>query len=290
MHNALTIDVEDYFMVSAFADVIRFEDWHIYESRIENNTYKVLDLLDEHKVKATFFVLGWVAEHYPGLVRDIHGRGHEVACHGYNHRLVYNLSPAEFREDVKMARNLIEDVTGEPILGYRAASYSITRDSLWAFDVLIEEGFAYDSSIFPVHHDRYGIPDADRFCHEISRPSGTIKEFPMSTLRFRILNFESRIPIAGGGYLRLLPLKFIEWGIRRLNEKEKQPAVLYIHPWEFDPEQPRLKGSLLSVFRHYVNLDTTALKIRSIFNSFHFAPVREIFGITTRDKMQIHAG
>jgi len=284
MHNALTIDVEDYFMVSAFADIVSFEDWHRYESRIENNTYKVLDLLDEYGVKATFFVLGWVAEHYPEIVGDIHGRGHEIACHGYNHRLVYKLSPAEFREDIGKSRTLIEDITGEPVLGYRAASYSIIKDSLWALDILIEEGFVYDSSIFPVHHDRYGIPNADRFCHEIRRPSGTIREFPMSTLKFRIQNSEFRIPIAGGGYLRLLPARFIEWGIRRLNEKEKQPAVLYLHPWEFDNGQPRLKGSRLSVFRHYVNLDTTESKLRRILESFSFAPVREVFGVTTGDK------
>ncbi len=265
-------------MVSAFADVIRFEDWHGYESRIENNTYKILDLLDEYGVKATFFVLGWVAEHHGELVGDIHKRGHEVACHGYNHRLVYNLSPAGFREDIRISRALIEDITGEHVLGYRAASYSITRDSLWALDILIEEGFVYDSSIFPVHHDRYGIPDADRFCHEISRPSGTIKEFPLSTLKFRILNSEFRIPIAGGGYLRLLPARFTEWGIRRLNEKEKQPAVIYIHPWEFDPGQPGLKGSRLSVFRHYVNLDTTISKMKSILKSFKLAPAKEVFG------------
>ena len=278
MYNALTIDVEDYFMVSAFADVIRFEDWHTYESRIENNTYKILELLDEYGVKATFFVLGWVAEHYPELVADIHKRGHEVACHGYNHRLVYNLSPAGFREDIRKSRSLIEDVTGQPVLGYRAASYSITKDSLWAFDILIEEGFVYDSSIFPVHHDRYGIPDADRFCHEISNPSGTIKEFPLSTLTFRIPNSEFRFPIAGGGYLRLLPARFTEWAIRRLNEKEKQPAVIYIHPWEFDPGQPRLKGSRLSMFRHYVNLNTTISKVKSILRSFRLAPAKEVLG------------
>ena len=161
--NALTIDVEDYFMVSAFADKVKFEDWHTFESRVEANTYRILDLLDEYGVKATFFVLGWVAEHYPKLIKEIQRRGHELASHGYNHRLVYELSHDDFREDTKEGKKIIEDIAGEPVIGYRATSYSITKKSLWAIDILIEEGFKYDSSIFPIIHDRYGIMDFSRF-------------------------------------------------------------------------------------------------------------------------------
>ncbi len=271
--NALTIDVEDYYMVSAFADVIKFEDWHRYESRVEKNTYRILDLLNNYNVKATFFVLGWVAERYPELVRKIHSAGHEVACHGYNHRLIYHLTPDEFRKDVHMAKNILEDIIGNPVTGYRAASYSIVKKTLWAFDILIEEGFLYDSSIFPVHHDCYGVPDANRFPHEISRPSGVIKEFPLSTLKFRISNFEFRIPVAGGGYLRLYPLQITRAAIKRINEKEKKIAILYIHPWEIDEHQPRLNGKYRSKIRHYINLNSTMPKLRYFLKEFNFKPL-----------------
>jgi polysaccharide deacetylase family protein (PEP-CTERM system associated) len=267
--NALTIDVEDYYMVSAFEDVIKFEDWHRYESRVERNTHKILDLLDEYQVKATFFVLGWIAEHYPNLVRDIHASGHEIACHGYNHRLIYHLTPDEFREDVRMAKSILEDTIGTQVIGYRAASYSIVKKTLWAIDILIEEGFLYDSSIFPVRHDRYGLPGAGRFPYAIKRNNGTIMEFPPSTYRI----FNQNIPIAGGGYLRLYPLQITKALIKRINEREKKIAILYIHPWEIDVEQPRLNGRHISRIRHYINLNSTLPKLRYFLTKFRFGPL-----------------
>jgi len=247
MYNALSIDVEDYYMVSGFADIVKFEAWHRYESRVERNTLNILDILDEYGVKATFFVLGWVAEYYPKLIREIHDRGHEVASHGYKHQLVYDLSLKEFQEDTRRSKALIEDAIGVEIVGYRAASYSILKRSLWALDILIEEGFAYDSSIFPIHHDRYGYPEFNRFAVIVERNNaGKILEVPLSTVQLLGRN----VPIAGGGYLRLFPIQFIEWGIRRLNELEKQPVVIYLHPWEIDPGQPRLKNGIISTFRH----------------------------------------
>lgn len=274
MLNALTIDVEDYFMVSAFADVVKFEDWPKYESRVEKNTLRILDLLDEHNVKATFFVLGWVAEHYPKLVLEIHNRGHEIACHGYNHRLASDLSLQEFREDTKKSKALIEDAIGTRVFGYRATSYSIMKRSLWALDILIEEGFIYDSSIFPVYHDRYGYPQFNRFPVVIHREGGgEILEIPPSTIRFLGRN----VPIAGGGYLRLFPVRFVEWGIRSINEKELQPAIIYLHPWEVDPKQPRLNGSRRSNFRHYINIDKTHFKLKRLLETFHFKPMKDVF-------------
>jgi polysaccharide deacetylase family protein (PEP-CTERM system associated) len=266
MLNALTIDVEDYYMVSAFADEIRFSDWHKYESRVERNTHRVLGLLDIYKVKGTFFVLGWIAERFPHLVKLIHAQGHEIASHGYNHRLVYNLSPEEFREDLRRSRDILAGITGEPILGYRAPSYSIVQRSIWALDVLIEEGFVYDSSVFPVYHDRYGMPGARRHPHVINRPGGSIIEFPPATLKVG----KSVFPVAGGGYLRLLPMALTRHAIRRLNEGENQIAVIYLHPWEIDPDQPRIQGSLLSRFRHYVNIDSTYIKIEALLTDFQF--------------------
>lgn len=275
IYNALTIDVEDYYMVSAFADVIKFEDWHNYESRVEKNTYKILDLLDKYGVKATFFVLGWVAENHPKLIRDIHTAGHEIASHGYNHRLIYNLTPHEFKEDVRITKSILENIIGFPVIGYRAASYSIVKKTFWALDILIEEGFLYDSSIFPIHHDLYGIPDAERYPHKIDRPSGVIVEFPLSTLKLRISHFEFRIPIAGGGYLRLLPLHFIRTAIKRINEKEKKPIILYFHPWEVDIYQPKINGRFLSRLRHYINLKSTVPKLNILLSEFRFKPLSE---------------
>ena len=274
MYNALTIDVEDYFMVTAFSDVVKFDDWSNYESRVENNTLQILDILDEYKVSATFFTLGWVAEHYPKLVHEIHRRGHEVASHGYNHRLTYDLSLQEFREDIRRSKALLEDIIGESIVGYRATSYSITKRSLWALDILIEEGFTYDSSIFPVHHDIYGYPDFSRFPVKIHREGvGDILEIPLSTINVLGKN----IPIAGGGYLRLFPIWFTEWGIQRLNVKEGKPVIVYIHPWELDPKQPRLNGRRLSIFRHHINMETTSSKLRGLLSKFKFGPINQVF-------------
>jgi polysaccharide deacetylase family protein (PEP-CTERM system associated) len=266
MINALTIDVEDYFMVSAFADVVRFEDWGKYESRVAKNTGHILALLDEYNVKATFFVLGWVAERDPGLIRKIHDAGHEVACHGYNHRLIYDLTPDQFRNDVRKAKNILEDIISAPVIGYRAASYSIVKETLWALDILIEEKFLYDSSIFPVHHDRYGLPGAERFPHIVKRNHGTLREFPPSTYRI----FGQNIPIAGGGYLRLFPLQVTKSAIRSINDREKKPVIVYLHPWEIDTKQPRLNGRRSSKFRHYINLDSTMPKLKKVLTEFKF--------------------
>ncbi len=274
MINALTIDVEDYFMVSAFSDVVRFEDWGSYESRVVKPTMKILDLLDTHGVKATFFVLGWIAERHKGLVVEIQRRGHEIASHGYNHRLAYDLSRDEFREDTRKAKGLLEDITGEAVAGYRAASYSITKRSLWALDVLIEEGFAYDSSIFPIYHDRYGYPEFSRFPEMVRRDGiGEILEIPLTSVKI----FGKNFPVAGGGYLRLLPLRFIQWSIRKINDSESHPAVIYFHPWEVDAEQPKVNSGMISSFRHRINIDKTYSKINRLLETLKFGTIKEVF-------------
>jgi len=273
MYNALTIDVEDYYMVSAFADVVKFEDWHRYESRVEKNTCRLLDLLEEYGVKATFFILGWVAERHPALVQRISAAGHEIASHGYNHRLVYDLTADEFREDVRKAKNVLEDIIGAPVIGYRATSYSVVKKTLWALDILIEEGFLYDSSIFPIHHDRYGFPEADRFPYTVKTRGGKIVEFPPSTYSLLGMN----IPVAGGGYFRLFPLPITKAAIKRINQKEKKAVLLYVHPWEIDVDQPRLKGGRLSEFRHYINLHTTLPKLRVCMREFKLKPLAEFY-------------
>jgi len=271
MFNAFTVDVEDYYMVTAFKDVVKYEDWPKYESRVEKNTRSILELLAEHSVKATFFILGWVAEHNPELVREIHSAGHEIAGHGYNHRLIYEMKPDEFREDVRRSKKILEDITGEPVKGFRATSYSVVKTTLWALDILIEEGYIYDSSIFPIRHDLYGIPGAERFYHLLERNGGRLHEFPPST--FRALG--QNIPVAGGGYLRLFPLSITKAAVKRINEREGKPAIFYIHPWEIDVDQPRLNGRFLSRSRHYLNLKSTFPKINSLLKEFKFKPLSE---------------
>jgi len=273
MLNALTIDVEDYYHVSAFEAVVPFADWERYESRVEKNTHRILDLLDAHTTKATFFVLGWVVERHPGLIRTLVARGHEVASHGYAHQRVYTQTPEQFRTETRRSKLLLEDTLGQPIRGYRAASYSITVQSLWALDVLREEGFVYDSSIFPIRHDLYGIPSHPRFCYMIAGQSDApLVEFPLSTLRLGGTNF----PIAGGGYLRLFPYAYTRWGIRYLNRREDQPAVVYLHPWELDPEQPRLPAGKLSRFRHYTNLHRMEERFVRLLQDFSFGTMSEV--------------
>jgi polysaccharide deacetylase family protein (PEP-CTERM system associated) len=274
LKNALTIDVEDYYMVSTFTDVVKFKEWHTHESRVEMSTRKVLKILDERGIKATFFVLGWVAEQYPSLVKEIDSLGHEIASHGYKHSLAYDLSKEEFRQDTTRAKKLLEDSTGKAVLGYRAASYSVTEKSLWVLDILAEEGFQYDSSIFPIRHDRYGLPSFDRFAKQVElNGSKSILEIPLSTVRL----FGKNLPIAGGGYLRLLPIGLIKRGIRSINTREKQPAIIYLHPWELDPEQPKISGSVLSNFRHNVNLKRTESKLIELIEEFQFAPIHEVY-------------
>jgi polysaccharide deacetylase family protein (PEP-CTERM system associated) len=270
--NAMTIDVEDYFHVSVFDGVLPRRQWEDLESRVCANTDRLLALFDEAGVKATFFVLGWVAERFPALVRRIADAAHEVASHGYEHRLVYDQTPRAFRADVGRAKRLLEDLTGTPVLGFRAPSYSITPRSLWAIDILIEEGHVYDTSIFPIHHDRYGIPTSARCGYVLSRSGGSLIEVPASTIRVGAWN----LPVSGGGYFRLLPYAWTRWAITRLNTLDRRPAVFYLHPWEIDPQQPRLKAGLLSRLRHYGNLGSTEPRLRRLLREFSFAPMRAV--------------
>lgn len=276
MLNALTVDVEDYYHVSAFEPYLSDREWDYLPSRIEGNMMRVLEILDIYGVKATFFVLGWIAERNPSLVRDIHKEGHEIACHGYAHKLVYKMTPDEFRMDVRKAKSVIEDSTGTGVNGFRATSFSFVENSLWALDILIEEGFLYDSSIFPIRHDRYGISRWQRFPHVITRNKGTIYELPPSTMRM----FKNNFPIAGGAYLRFLPLGIISWGIRRINKVESQPAVVYIHPWEIDSKQPRFKVGRLTGIRHYARLGKVEEKIKNILSQFKFGRMSEVINET----------
>jgi polysaccharide deacetylase family protein (PEP-CTERM system associated) len=365
MFNFLTIDIEDYFQVHAFSNVIKFEDWENYECRIERNTDRLLEILNsvhsphplkqqhrstsapnnsqfitQNSPKGSFFVLGWIAERFPDLIRRIKAEGHEIACHGYAHQLIYKHSKEEFRKDIRKAKSILEDITGDEVIGYRAPSYSITNNSKWAFKVLVEEGFKYDSSIFPIRHDFYGIPNAPRFPFIISlngnsscefsmlnfeskaaapqyrntaalinnstfktqnsklkidsrRPQSSVLqanstfitqnskfifEFPISTVQLLGMN----LPISGGGYFRLFPYPLIKKGLKRINEKEQRPFIFYIHPWEIDPEQPRINGlSSRSKFRHYVNLDKTELKFRRLLGDFQFSTIKQLLGFNS---------
>jgi polysaccharide deacetylase family protein (PEP-CTERM system associated) len=260
----MTIDVEDYFHVSVFDGLIPRSQWGTLESRVERNTDRLMAMLAERSVRGTFFVLGWVTERHPDLVRRIAAAGHEIASHGYGHRLVYDQTPQAFREDVRRAKALLEATTGAPVRGYRAPSYSIVPRSLWALDVLMEEGYTYDASIFPIRHDRYGIPVSARQPYVIHRNGGAIVEAPASTARLGPMN----VPIAGGGYFRILPYAWTHWGISRVNAGEHKPVIFYLHPWEIDPEQPRLPAGLLSRFRHYRNLHETEPRLRRLLHDF----------------------
>jgi polysaccharide deacetylase family protein (PEP-CTERM system associated) len=269
--NAMSVDVEDYFHVSAFEGVALRAEWSSYESRVVANTDRLLDLLAGSRARATFFVLGWVAERHPRLVRRIAAEGHELASHSYWHRLVYTLAPDEFREDLRRARRVIEDAAGVGVRGYRAPSYSITARSLWAFDVLIEEGYEYDASVFPIHHDRYGIPTAPRAPYVVTRPGGSILEVPGTTG----LVGNIRLPI-GGGYFRLMPYPYTRWVMRQLNTIEQRPAVFYLHPWEIDPAQPRIAASTVSRWRHYNKLHRTEDRLRQLLADFRFDTIEAV--------------
>jgi polysaccharide deacetylase family protein (PEP-CTERM system associated) len=270
--NALTVDVEDYFHVAALAPNIHRDSWTSRELRVVGNTQKLLAIFEQFDVRGTFFVLGWVAERYPQLVRDIAARGHEIACHGFSHHLVYEQSPEEFYAETLRAKNLLEDITGSAVLGYRAASYSIVRESLWALDILVELGFLYDSSIFPVHHDRYGIPNAERVPHRMSTPNEqSIVEWPLATAKI----FGCSLPVAGGGYFRLLPYWLSRWGLASINRGELRPFIFYLHPWEIDPAQPRVSASWLSRFRHYRNLGKCEERLRRLLGDFRFGTARD---------------
>jgi polysaccharide deacetylase family protein (PEP-CTERM system associated) len=270
--NAMTIDVEDYFHVSVFDGLVPRQQWSTLESRVEGNTERLLTVFDEYGVTATFFVLGWVAERHPRLVTRIADAGHEVASHGYGHRLVYDQTPGAFREDVRRAKGLLEEACGRKVRGYRAPSYSIVPRSLWALDILIEEGHEYDASIFPIRHDRYGIPVSARQPYVISRPGGRLMEAPGSTIRWGRMN----LPVAGGGYFRILPYAWTRWGISRVNTQERRPVVFYLHPWEIDDKQPRLPAGLVSRFRHYRNLHETEPRLRRLLQDFSWTSLSKV--------------
>jgi len=264
--NAISCDLEDYFQVESLRGVVPRERWESMPPRLERNTERVLALLDEAGVRATFFVLGWCAERFPGLVKRIAEAGHEIASHGHSHQMITEQSPEEFRADVRRAKALLEDLSGQPVLGYRAPTFSITERTLWAVDILAEEGYAYDSSIFPIRHDRYGIPSAPRHLHiRQGRDGASLVEFPPTTVRVLGCN----LPVAGGGYLRLLPVGLVVWALRSVNRRG-WPAIVYFHPWELDAEQPRLPVRGLSRFRHYVNLHRTAAKLRFVLARLPF--------------------
>ena len=272
MLNALTFDVEDYFQVSALAGSVDRANWGTMPQRVVRNTHALYEMLAKRDIKATFFFLGWVVDRHPQLVREAAQAGHEVACHGYSHRLIYDQTPEDFRAETLRSKALIEDQLGAPVLGYRAASYSITRKSLWALDVLAEAGFQYDSSIFPVHHDTYGIPDAPREPHVLSSPKGhKLVEFPPSTALFA----GRKLPVAGGGYFRIFPYAITKWAVKRVNA-EGLPFNFYLHPWEIDPEQPRVKTKLLSRFRHYTNLEVCQARLEDLITRFRFGTMADV--------------
>jgi polysaccharide deacetylase family protein (PEP-CTERM system associated) len=277
--NALTIDVEDFFQVSAFDDCVDRSRWDEYESRVVIGTGKILDILENAGVRATFFVLGWVADRQPELVRAIHAAGHEIASHGYWHRLIYQQTPDEFRADVRRSRALLEDLIGKAVTAYRAPSFSITRRNLWAFDVLIEEGFELDSSVYPTFHHRYGIAGAPLGPHRVVRPSGTIWEFPGTV--WRGLGYP--LPVGGGGYFRLYPYWLTRVGLGAIN-RSGRPFVAYLHPWELDPGQPRLRPGRVKAFRHYVNLRRSEKRLARMLGEFRMGTLAEAFADWQRSR------
>jgi polysaccharide deacetylase family protein (PEP-CTERM system associated) len=268
LKHCLSFDVEEHFQVSAFESPMRRCHWDVYESRVERNTARLLNILARHEAKATFFVLGWVAERFPRLVRQIASAGHEVASHGYGHELITAQTPVAFRNDVRKAKSILEQLISRPVYGYRAPSFSITRETTWAISILAEEGYLYDSSIFPVLHDRYGIPTASPYVHELRTESGVLWEVPPSVVKLLGLN----IPVAGGGYFRLYPYFLLREFLRRIT-RENIPLVMYLHPWELDPDQPRMDGPILSRIRHYLNLSRAEKRLNKLLNDFDFAPI-----------------
>ena len=274
--NAFSVDVEDWYQVADFDAVVGFADWDRHESRVARNTDRILALCDEAGVRGTFFVLTWNAERHPEIVRRIAAAGHEIASHGYAHRLIYEQTPETFRDDITRAKATLEDITGTAVLGYRAPSTSVTPRSLWALDVLLDVGLRYDSSIFPIRDTLYGLPDADRFPHVIRRRDDReLLEFPLATTRL----FGRNVPLAGGGWLRVFPYRYTRWAMRRVN-REGHPAVAFVHPWEVDPEQPRMRTAGRRGFStHYVGLRGTYGKLRRLFRDFRFAPLRDVLGL-----------
>lgn len=271
--NALTVDVEDYFHVSAFADHIDPRDWDHLESRVARNTDSVLRIFDDHGAQATFFVLGWVAERHPDLIRRIADAGHEIASHGFSHKRVHEQSAEEFRADIRRTKSLLEDIGGGSVQGYRAASFSISDETRWAFEILAEEGYLYSSSLYPIRHDHYGSPDAPRFAH---RPieNRTLIEIPVSTT----VVFDRNFPCGGGGYFRLLPYEISRWAMRRVNRADGEPCIFYFHPWEIDTQQPRqTNAGRKARFRHYTNLHRMEGRLRRVLDDFDWDRMDRIF-------------
>ena len=273
MMNALTVDVEDYFQVSALAPHIARDSWDAQPCRIERNVQLLLAMFAQHDARATFFTLGWIAERYPQLVRDIVAGGHELASHGYGHLRASEQSRGDFTEDVQRAKALLEDIGGKAVRGYRAPSFSIGHTNPWAFDVLLEAGYQYSSSVYPVQHDHYGMPDAPRFPYA-ARPG--LIEIPITTTRVMGRN----LPAGGGGYFRLAPYKLSRWALRRVNSIDRRPAIFYMHPWEIDPGQPRVAGTDMKTrFRHYVNLSRTEARLGRLLHDFKWGRVDEVFDL-----------
>jgi len=271
--NALTVDVEDYFQVSALAPHIARSRWDSIPCRVERNVDRILQLLDDRKSHATFFTLGWVAERYPGLVRRIVAGGHELASHGYGHLRATDQSPTELAADIESAKKILEDIGGVRVDGYRAPSFSIGATNLWAFDTIAAAGYRYSSSVYPVRHDHYGMPDAPRFPY---RTASGVLEIPVTTTTI----FGHNLPAGGGGYFRLAPYQVSRWAIRRVNESDRQPAIFYLHPWEIDPGQPRIAGvSLKTRFRHYVNLHRTDARLQRLLRDFRWDTVQRAFSL-----------
>ena len=271
MVNALTIDVEDYFQVSAFAPFIARSEWPQRECRVERNVERILAMLAARGTHATFFTLGWIAERYPQLVRQIVAQGHELASHGYGHERASDLSEGDFFADIDRAKKMLEDIGGVSVQGYRAPSFSIGTKNLWAFDSLARAGYRYSSSIYPIHHDHYGMPDAPRFAHQVR---AGVLEIPVTTLRMGGRNF----PSSGGGYFRLLPYAMSRWMLRRVNQRDGQPAIFYFHPWEIDAGQPRVAGiDAKTRFRHYVNIDRMPARLEQLLRDFAWGRMDRIF-------------
>lgn len=273
MLNVLTIDVEDWFHICGLKEGIKFEDWGKCESRVEKNTLKLLNLLDKNGVKATFFFLGWIAEKYPELISQVEEKGHEIASHGYAHKLIYEMSKDEFKEDLEKSLKIIGNLSKGNVIGYRGAGFSIIKENLWVFEIMAELGIKYDSTIFPITRGHGGLPGAPRRPYKINTSKGEIWEFPLSTINF----LGKRLAFSGGGYLRLFPYWFIKRAARKVN-KECKPVIFYIHPREFDINQPRIKMPLNRRFKSYVNLASTEEKIKALFRDFKFVPFKEMLG------------
>lgn len=271
--NAMTVDVEDYFQVLAFEPYIKRQQWDRLPHRVEQNTLRILDLFDQYGIKATFFTLGWVAERYPRIVKRIISAGHELAAHGYQHIRVSEQTPEQFRQDIRTTKRILEDIGGQMVNGYRAASYSIGAKNLWALDVLEEEGFLYSSSIYPVNHDIYGMPDAPRFKFMPTESKGLL-EIPISTIKV----LHKNLPCGGGGFFRLYPYAVSKAAYRYLNKVEKQSGIFYFHPWEIDPEQPKQQGlSAKTRFRHYLNLAVMEARLTQLLQDFSWNTMQKVF-------------